>query len=411
MTLRNISVTLLAAAAVSAFAAVNPDYDYEILTTASGDMLYGYPMAHNSDGSMIFKSVAARRHIVSDSVTSVFSKTISRENLPEEIAEGLRLFPTFAKNAGTEDLRIGQCTLPGKWGGEFIVEREGSDGFHILTFEEAVDTLSYEMIARRASRVAPKDQDYGLLDKVTTPRRVYSGKIIERVPSKHILIWINGAGQEIPMDNVNILEKIAVDTSASVVSQSPFLTTFYFDDGSTLSGIELMTDYLTGDLDVMSASDDKIYRKNLDNVVRRENTVNPAYPPVRAPKLDYSDGKIYADTTLISELKPKQIKGDKVDLNSEQMLKETATVVSRNDKGGLGFSHKSDLKNVLTLYRVSEPESARSFKKSELIGGIAPSSIEKNRDGRTSIDFESIDQGIYILSFLGDNRYYVLDIR
>ena len=174
MTLRNISVTLLAAAAVGAFAAVNPDYDYEILTTASGDMLYGYPMAHNSDGSMIFKSVAARRHIVSDSVTSVFSETISRENLPEEIAEGLKLFPTFAKNAGTEDLRIGQCTLPGKWGGEFIVEREGSDGFHILTFEQAVDTLSYEMIARRASRVAPKDQDYGLLDKVTTPRRVYS---------------------------------------------------------------------------------------------------------------------------------------------------------------------------------------------------------------------------------------------
>ena len=301
--------------------------------------------------------------------------------------------------------------MPGKWGGEFIVEREGSDGFHILTFEQAVDTLSYEMIARRASRVAPKDQDYGLLDKVTTPRRVYSGKIIERVPSKHILIWINGAGQEIPMDNVNILEKIAVDTSVSVISQSPFLTTFYFDDGSTLSGVELMTDYLTGDLDVMSASDDKIYRKNLDNVVRRENTVNPAYPPVRAPKLDYSDGKIYADTTLISELKPKQTKGDKVDFNSEPMLKETATVVSRNDKGGLGFSHKSDLKNVLTLYRVSEPESARSFKKSELIGGIAPSSIQKDSDGRTSIDFESIDQGIYMLSFLGDNRYYILDIR
>ena len=44
MTLRNISVTLLAAAAVGAFADVNPDYDYEILTTASGDMLYGYPM-------------------------------------------------------------------------------------------------------------------------------------------------------------------------------------------------------------------------------------------------------------------------------------------------------------------------------------------------------------------------------
>ena len=213
------------------------------------------------------------------------------------------------------------------------------------------------------------------------------------------------------MDNVNILEKIAVDTSVSVISQSPFLTTFYFDDGSTLSGVELMTDYLTGDLDVMSASDDKIYRKNLDNVVRRENTVNPAYPPVRAPKLDYSDGKIYADTTLISELKPKQTKGDKVDFNSEPMLKETATVVSRNDKGGLGFSHKSDLKNVLTLYRVSEPESARSFKKSELIGGIAPSSIQKDSDGRTSIDFESIDQGIYMLSFLGDNRYYILDIR
>ena len=93
------------------------------------------------------------------------------------------------------------------------------------------------------------------------------------------------------------------------------------------------------------------------------------------------------------------------------MLKETAIVVSRNDKGGLGFSHKSDLKNVLTLYRVSEPESARSFKKSELIGGIAPSSIQKDSDGRTSIDFESIDQGIYMLSFLGDNRYYILDIR
>lgn len=411
MTLRNISFTLLAAAAVGAFAAVNPDYDYEILTTASGDMLYGYPLVHNSDGSMVFKSFAARRHIASDSVTSVFGRTVSRENLSEDISEGLRQFPAFAKDAGTGDIRIGECTLPGKWGNEFIVEREGSDGFHILTFEQAVDTLSYEMITRRASRVVPKDQDYGLLDKVTTARRVYSGKIIERVPSKHILIWINGAGQEIPIDNVNILEKVPVDTAASVVSQSPFLTTFYFDDGSTLSGVELMTDYLTGDLDVMSASDEKIYRKNLDNIVRRENTVNPAYPPKRAPKLDYSDGKIYADTILIAELEPKQTKGDKVDFNSDHMLKEAATVVTRNDMGGLGFSHKANLKNVVTLYRVSSPESDRSFKKSELIGGVAPSSIEKESDGRTVIVFDSIDQGIYMLSFLSDNRYYVIDIR
>lgn len=100
MTLRNISFTLLAAA-VGAFAAVNPDYDYEILTTASGDMLYGYPLVHNSDGSMVFKSFAARRHIASDSVTSVFGRTVSRENLSEDIAEGLRQFPAFAKDAGT----------------------------------------------------------------------------------------------------------------------------------------------------------------------------------------------------------------------------------------------------------------------------------------------------------------------
>ena len=42
MTLRNISVTLLAAAAVGAFAAVNPDDDYEIKTQTFKENYQGF---------------------------------------------------------------------------------------------------------------------------------------------------------------------------------------------------------------------------------------------------------------------------------------------------------------------------------------------------------------------------------
>ncbi|MCM1028213.1 MAG: hypothetical protein NC342_04915 [Pseudoflavonifractor sp.] len=409
-------------------------FDFETIVLKDGTRLYGFPSVEYADGSISFNTLISSRKARRNGLEHQVKYT-SREQLPGFVRSSLKNYSPFVKTLGIKETiqlakfpkynkikaaAISLDSIAASFDNRYSIEdanemedilvlEEGLDSIRYVSFRPSVETIEYADISERITPDLPYNLGYGLRDRVTTSdKRKYLGRITKRHPGKKIVVTSEGTDKTIPMAEVEMTEKMGADPARPIMEQTPFITRCHFNDGTSITGTIVLLNYETGDMSIVTNMRNDTVLRKIDNLDRRENQINPNYPPKKAVKLDYHSSQIYADTILLSPLNVVITKSGMLDLRGSNLQKKTNCIALSGDSITISFN--DNYNGAITLTRLPGLANVNDVSLAQmLVKGAAPDS----RHAVMSHDaifctFKGVKKGYYILSLLKSDRFYLL---
>lgn len=391
--------------------------DLETIELRNGTgLLHGFIKEELADGSLVFQIMASKGVIPIEMVSNALS--YRRDELSPDLSLRLKRYTPFVDGLGLkENLLVGKNMHPGK-SGEYIILEESDSSATVLTFDISLDTIGYDDIKTRISYESSSSKNYGLQDRITIKGgRSFRGYIVRRVPGEEIVFASNGINRTIPIDNIDISEKVIVNQDIPIIFQSPFIVTATFSDGDPVTGVITRMEYETGDMEFVVDHKGKIEKRNMATLLTRSYEVNRAYPPKKQIRLDYDNGKIYANGVLLKRFPHKASNGKIFAAGGDDANLDNVIVKVKLQNDSFTVVRKKPLLHgLMTMDRISNPMGKLS--KNELMKGASPSSIVSsiaidnngNRVEVSKYQFVGVQPGYYILSEIRFNHFYLLHL-
>lgn len=413
-------------------------FDYEIVVLKDGSRMYGYTGTEFADGSITFNTLISTRLAHREGLENQMKYT-SREQLPGFIRKSLKRYEPFVKTLGlketiqlatyprypklfepdVENDTVADSQAASNLSGEkgivekIIVLEESLDSIRYISFTPKTETIAYADIDERINPDLPPNINYGIRDRViTSDGKTYIGRITRRRPGRNIVITSDGTDKTIPIENVNITERMGTDPAKTIQEQAPFITRTVFKNGRSVIGTIILMDYETGDMKIISNTGNDTLHRKIDNLERRVYEINPHYPPKKVVRLDYSAAQVYADTILLTPMNVKISKAGIIDMKKIDLEQDAIAIPLSGDS--ITVSVPIGNRSAMTLTWLSDQSnfSSEVSLMNLLVKSPAPQTrIAKPANEATICTFNSIKKGYYILSLLESEQFYLLRVE